>query len=119
MHRNSIERAKIARLSGADLIAGERRRQNENGRNIADQSYKEGELTKAAQAFISMSFVENFDSPSSIDCDHFEDCSNLWPEYWEAGCLERVACPFDALVKAGAMIAAEIDRRVILAGGKL
>jgi len=95
---------------GADLIAAERRRQVvvEGYPTAHDLSHEpNGELAAAAWAYMA-------DLVTDGDCDHFEEPEG-WP--WPAidgtnGCSWKPTPddPVRQLVKAGALIAAEIDR---------
>ena len=89
---------------GIDLIAAERRRQ------IADEGYTPehdaehggGELADAAVAYVGAALGRP------------EAAAASWP--WGASSFWPGDNPVRMLVKAGALIAAEIDRRLIQAG---
>lgn len=84
--------------SGAELIASERQRQinNEGWNTSHDLKHKKGELAQAAMVYAMPLKIRSVLQPTK-----------LWPwnlKYWKPG--ERI----DELTKAGALIAAEIDR---------
>lgn len=87
-------------LSGADLIAVERLRQLEAEGWTAehDDAHDSGELCGAAMAYIA-----NRDS-ASVD----PEPPSWWP--WESSWWKPSDDPIRNLVKAGALLAAEIDR---------
>jgi hypothetical protein len=92
--------AERLRQSGAELIAVERRRQMEAEGWSAehDSGHQEGELVEAA-----VSYLLHYLSQQGL-ASHFVE----WP--WEARYWKPSEEPTRNLVKAGALIAAEIDR---------
>jgi hypothetical protein len=86
---------------GSDLISSERQRQiSEEGWNSShDDAHDFGELLIAANAYISV--VQMPDRAHDI-------LAVNWP--WEKSCFKPSPDPIRTLVKAGALIAAEIDR---------
>lgn len=102
-------------MTGAEMIAAERRRQVDvEGYTVEHDVVHEshGELATAAWAYLA-------DLVTDGDIDHFEEPEGWpWPHYGAAG-EEVCGCtwkptpddPIRQLVKAGALIAAEIDRR--------
>jgi hypothetical protein len=88
------------RVSGADLIGAERLRQVEAEGWSAehDSGHQEAELAGAAASYIAF-YLSQQGCPS-----HFVD----WP--WETKDWKPSEDPVRNLVKAGALIAAEIDR---------
>lgn len=90
-------------MSGAERIAAERRRQveQEGYTPSRDDGYTNWELSEAAVAYLTK------DPPGSTA--DFEDPPAVWPwgkEHWKPG--ERLR----NLEKAGALVAAEIDREL-------
>ena len=83
-------------MTGADLIAAERQRQIdvEGWTPEHDAEHDRGELADAAHRYLS-TYCE---VPSDAD----------WP--WEPGAWKPSSNPVQNLVRAGALIAAEIDR---------
>jgi hypothetical protein len=86
--------------TGSELIAEERARQisHEGWTPAHDDEHTEGELLRAAIAY-SMATVNDADYDAAADSE--------WP--WEASGF-KVDSDIRNLVKAGALIAAEIDR---------
>ena len=87
--------------SGVELIAAERKRQvNKEGWSAKhDASHTKGELAKAAACYA----VEHTDARVVERTDE-----NAWP--WDAKWWKPSNDPIKNLIKAGALIAAEIDR---------
>lgn len=83
-------------MTGAEMIAAERKRQIEEEGFDADRdaAYTKGELVSAALSYLQSDVVEAVDF--------------YWP--WDASWWKPTGGVED-LVKAGALIAAEIDRR--------
>ena|SRR3972149_10136269 len=96
----------MAEKSGAQLIAEERQRQIdvEGWTAEHDDQHKEGEMARAAAAYALVDFhgVET------------TDVSVLWPWSWE---WLKPSNRIRNLVKAGALLAAEIDRLLRLENG--
>lgn len=94
--------------AGSDLIAAERERQIavEGWTPDHDDEHDTGELTAAAIEYAARAYAlthlggGNHDAPPSA----------LWP--WDASWWKPGADPIANLVKAGALVAAEIDRLV-------
>lgn len=85
------------KLSGAEQIAIERRRQTE-GLGFTpekDMAYRSGELIDAALAYA--------EAAASLS----DRCPSVWP--WSENTWKPKS-PLENLVRAGALIAAEIDR---------
>jgi hypothetical protein len=84
---------------GAELIAAERRRQiaNEGWTPEHDDGHIHNQLARAAASYIAITVW-----PDSYEAENF------WP--WDLGNFKPTADPVRNLVKAGALIAAEIDR---------
>jgi len=91
-------------MRGDELIAAERQRQVtiEGWTPEHDDAHDTGELNLAAQAYVIHAFaaVNNVPVPNQA--------LNMWP--WSMKWLKPSADPIRNLVKAGALIAAEIDR---------
>lgn len=86
---------------GAQRITDERRRQIDvEGFNPeADLSYEHGELAKAALAYLSRAVG-------------FDQGVREWPRSWQSSMWKPSPDPIRNLEKAGALIAAEIDRLI-------
>lgn len=84
-------------MTGAESIAAERQRQISEGGWTAehDDEHAAGELAEAAQCYV-METIQPGDGNA------------FWP--WEGSWWKPSADPVRNLVKAGALIAAEIDR---------
>lgn len=89
-------------MTGAELIALERQRQiTEEGWTYEhDRSHTQAELTRAAICYA--------DEAARQVADHRFGPTPTWP--WAIGWWKPKKNPLDNLVKAGALIAAEIDR---------
>ena len=90
-------------LTGHDMIQAERYRQRfEEGYTPQhDDLHFEGDLLRAAKAYIAV-----VESP-----DRTEDIGHvIWP--WDRNSFKPSDDPIRTLTKAGALIAAEIDRRL-------
>lgn len=99
-----------ADAGGAGLIAGERRRQVEvEGWTPAhDDEHANGELLLAANCYVQFAY--------DVEDGHaLPDVPNGWP--WDASWWKPSGDPARNLVKAGALIAAEIDRLLRAASG--
>lgn len=84
--------------TGADLIAGERQRQitQEGWTALHDDKHTDGELAYAAAHYIAAALGED------------DSVLGSWP--WNPSWWKPSDDPVRNLVKAGALIAAEIDR---------
>lgn len=113
-HTADVLRRALARLSppregagttqredGVSLIAAERRRQmeQEGWTPSHDDEHDGGELARAAEAYL-FRYDEGADST----------IPGMWPGGWHHRWWKPSADPIRNLVKAGALIAAEIDR---------
>lgn len=89
------------RLDGCDLIANERERQveQEGWTPEHDDEHDGSDLVRAATAYAYASF---------IDYRPYNSVPRAWP--WAAEWWKPSPDPIRNLVKAGALIAAEIDR---------
>lgn len=101
-------------MNGTDLIAAERQRQvaAEGWTAEHDDNYTNNELVKAAYAYC----LPEDDRPGVTDsCGKFTPACWPWEQsWWKPSPDDRVR----ELVKAGALIAAEIDRLLRLAGAQ-
>lgn len=92
-------------MTGIELIAHERARQvgSEGWTVEHDDSHVDGTLARAAVAYASAAYAQVWQraQPSARDAG--------WP--WDEASWKPSNDPFRDLVKAGALIAAEIDRR--------
>lgn len=92
-------------MNGAELIAAERRRQveSEGWTPEHDDTHEDGELGKAAAVYAwPNNYLPQFG-------DQLVAVANLWP--WERSSYKpRLTNRVCELAKAGALIAAEIDR---------
>jgi len=88
------------RSSGAGMIGRERVRQVEMEGFTAerDDSYVNGELAKAAMAY------------ANPEIKSKTSCPSVWPKTWHKSGWKPSDDPVGNLIKAGALIAAEIDR---------
>ena len=86
---------------GAQRIADERRRQIhvEGFTAETDQTYEHGELARAALAYVSAAV-------------NFGEGMRQWPNTWNSAYWKPSLDPVRNLEKAGALIAAEIDRLI-------
>lgn len=91
-------------LNGAELITKERQRQiKEEGFSfIRDDEYVAEELVMAAMVYAA--------SPTQINLKTF--CQSFWPKGWDKSLLLKKIKDhrITQLIKAGALLAAEIDR---------
>lgn len=87
-------------MSGIDLIAAERQRQidQEDFSHEHDDCHDEGELARAAACYAFPIIPGPHDLPIG------------WPTDWDADWWKPSDDPIRNLAKAGALIAAEIDR---------
>lgn len=94
----------LLRESGAEMIAAERERQvtGESWGHAHDDQHVDGELNFAAQAYCQSAL-----EPGLWPCED-APCPPMWP--WPASDYKPSDDSIRDLVKAGALIAAEIDR---------
>lgn len=102
-----------AEVTGAWLIAQERRRQVEGEGWSAehDDEHNPGELTDAAVEYARFTSLLLRDPTSADVREYLEGPSESWPwhpDWWKPSTTN----PVRNLVKAGALIAAEIDRQL-------
>jgi len=101
-------------MSGTDDIAAERKRQieEEGWTPEHDDSHRDGDLARAASAYAFASILTDQQRHSvlgNVNPAFFNLCWMLWPLNWSWATFkpkDKKKC----LVKAGALIAAEIDR---------
>jgi len=95
---------------GASLIARERRRGVEvEGYTAAhDAEHRHGQLAAAAITYADVALVRITYLPEAQEREITEIMANRWP--FEEEWFKPAVDPVDNLVKAGALIAAEIDR---------
>ena len=94
--------------TGTDLIAAERQRQiDAEGFTLAhDAEHTKRELLDAARAYLGAArFADRFQRPMDAGARQRD---TYWP--WDESWWKPSADPIRNLVKAGALIAAEIDR---------
>lgn len=86
-------------MTGIEIIAAEREAHfsREGWTPERDDAYRKGELARAAVAYAFASYTNYCGIP------------RFWP--WDRSCW-KIANPIRILAKAGALIAAEIDRRL-------
>lgn len=99
-------------MTGADLIAVERLRQiDQEGFTFApDAEHAKGELLDAACAYLGAArFADRYHRPMDAGA---RQRATYWP--WDESWWKPSADPIPNLVKAGALIAAEIDRLNLL-----
>lgn len=89
-------------MTGIEMIALERQRQIEEEEWTAehDDSHIDGEMARAAACYAYPILPGPHDLPIG------------WPPEWDAGWWKPSADPIRNLQKAGALIAAEIDRHL-------
>jgi len=92
-------------MSGAELIAAERQRQidAEGWTPEHDDSHVHHEIAEAARCYVSLYIAREFGRPRGLPMP----TAKTWPEGWE---WKPSDDPIHNLVRAGALIAAEIDR---------
>lgn len=96
-------------MTGAELITAERQRQIdvEGWTSEHDDEHEDSELTKASRAYAWVALCEvNFEARAK----DFDIRPNDWPKEWGGNWFKPSDDPVRNLVKAGALIAAEIDR---------
>ena len=102
--------------SGLDLIAEERQRQmKKKGYSPAhDDKHTGGELALAASVYADFAGSQTWGAIPSENVEAYLSGPGplLWP--WEEASLKLSEDPLRNLAKAGALIAAEIDRRLRL-----
>lgn len=100
----------MSKATGADLIAVERKRQmdSEGWTPEHDDEYSHAELVRAALSYGEVSIEQIYPHfPDRLEDDWFTRTDWPWATYWwKPDCSD----PVRNLVKAGALIAAEIDR---------
>lgn len=96
-------------MDGAELIATERARQIavEGWTPEHDDTHDDAEMVKAARAY---SWVALCEVCFAADATDFRIIPNDWPMEWSRHWFKPSDDPVRNLVKAGALIAAEIDR---------
>ena len=102
LFQRSAEEKENKTVKGTEIIAAERARQVEAEGWTAehDDTYTNGELAKAAFAYL-------------VRFEHGKDRTNTPPKTWPwASGWWRPSTPIRNLAKAGALVAAEIDRRL-------
>lgn len=94
-------------MAGIDLIADERERQQwqEKFDDAHDDAHRSGELVNAATCYLAVAQAQAVGGPGA---EPNPDVLSLWP--WEAEWWKPAEEPIRNLTKAGALIAAEIDR---------
>ena len=100
--------SKLILRSGAELIAQERQRQisKEGWTPEHDDTHRRGELAYAAQGYALLGAAQ---SGAHLECDPIEmEQPPFWP--WEIMSWKPSKDKIRNLVKAGGLIAAEIDR---------
>ena len=112
------ERERQEERSGARLIMAERSRQitTEGWTPEHDAEHAPGELTAAALCYLSAALcIINPSDPRAAPATHEPPVAPYWP--WEPSAYKvSLSDPLRSLVKAGALIAAEIDRLQALDG---
>lgn len=95
---------------GAELIAAERRRQieAEGWTPEHDAEHADGELLHAARCYEVHADFQLGDADPDIKAMFLAEPARIWP--WELSAWKPSDDPIRNLVKAGALIAAEIDR---------
>jgi hypothetical protein len=96
----------MAEISGAEMIAAERARQRrvEGWTAEHDDQYRNGELSVAAACYVLIASALARWEPGAVDLS----VPPNWP--WDGKWWKPAQTPLRNLIKAGALIAAEIDR---------
>jgi hypothetical protein len=95
--------------TGIELIAAERKRQVKKGWTAKhDSGHTDGELSMAASVYAEIASHRTHPRRPLPLLDAVKEASDRWP--WNGDELKAEFDPIENLVKAGAMIAAEIDR---------
>ena len=104
-----IERIEKKIMTGTELIAAERQRQIEveGWSPEHDDEHDAGQLVDAARAYTWAALCEVKFGANSQD---LKLLPNDWPKEWDKGRWKPSDDPIRNLTKAGALIAAEIDR---------
>ena len=91
--------------TGIELIAAERERQitAEGWSDAHDDEHGQAEMNKAANAYLVAGYLTTVSGGH-----HHDDCPDYWP--WDESWWKPSEDPIRNLVKAGALIAAELDR---------
>jgi hypothetical protein len=102
---------------GVELIAAERQRQirSEGWTPMHDDQHKSGDLTLAAIAYAQKGFMQV--KWPFVKIEPKNHIPRGWP--WNAAWWKPTDDPIRNLTKAGALIAAEIDRLQKLQGGEV
>lgn len=87
-------------MNGIETISAERERQSKKWNQSHDDSHDNGEMLAAATVYL---------DPHWFTPNHPMRQSAWWMWPWERSSMKRDSCISD-LAKAGALIAAEIDR---------
>ena len=95
--------------TGVQVIADERKRQieSEGWTPEHDDEHNEAELTEAARSYCWAHFCQTTLGATVKDLRIIPDC---WPEKWDRSWWKPSSDPIRNLARAGALIAAEIDR---------
>lgn len=97
--------------TGIELIADERKRQveSEGFTSKHDDAHKKGQLSRAAACYADIESVQAARPYARYGIDELRlEVLEMWP--WDEEWLKPDTDPVRNLVKAGALIAAEIDR---------
>jgi hypothetical protein len=97
--------------TGAELIAAERKRQIEKEGYSAthdDMHEHSGQLAAAAITYADTALIQQCWTPDAHEREITDAMVSRWP--WEEEAFKPAPEPIRNLVKAGALIAAEIDR---------
>ena len=106
----SCVKESVQNPSGAEMIAEERNRQitQEGWTSEHDDEHVNGELTDAAATYIAQADLQLPYGSSQEKHDAAQSLLDCWP--WDKSWWKPSDDPIRNLVKAGALIAAEIDR---------
>jgi hypothetical protein len=96
-------------MNGVELIESERKRQIEEEKWVPehDDEHRNGELIGASRAY---SWASLCNVRLGANANDLRMVPNDWPIYWDRSWWKPSDDPIRNLVKAGALIAAEIDR---------
>jgi hypothetical protein len=98
--------------TGADLIREERHRQIRRGHSTRDNQEGDLALQEAAGAFLTLALSFRFleVAERAIAASIRAEAIRRWPGHWGTRSLESTETRKEALIKAGAMIAAQLDQ---------
>jgi hypothetical protein len=98
--------------TGADLIKSERHRQVSRGHSRHDAQEGALVLQGAAEAFLKLATSLRFLECGEPECakELRQKAFQCWPHHWNQNSFVSTVTRLEALIKAGALIAAQIDQ---------